>query len=136
MMTSKEVVKKYLGIPYRHKGRDPKVGLDCWGLGICVFKDLGINLLDFEVDYSEDWAFENNFFIENYYKEWEIVKVPRVFDCVLFKFYSNASPNHGGICLGENKFIHACKQGVVVADLGRASIKDLTVGFFRHKDMK
>lgn len=135
-MTAEDVIKKYLGSPYKHKGRDPKTGLDCWGLGVCIFKDLGITLLDFDIDYNENWCFsEGNHFIENYWKQWEKVEQPKLFDCVLFKFYEDGHPNHGGICLGQDRFIHACKTGVVVGNLTRPAIQNLTVGFFRHKEM-
>lgn len=135
-MTIEEVVKKYLGTPYKHKGRDLK-GLDCWGLGVCVFKDMGIDLLDFDVDYDEDWGFKGeNHFIENYWKQWDLVTDPKPFDCVLFKSHPDAMPNHGGLYLGEDKFLHACKVGVVIGDMRREVLQRLKVGFFRHKEMK
>jgi len=137
MITAHEVVNKYLGVPYVYKGRDPKVGLDCWGLGVLIYRDLGIELLDFDIDYQEDWGLRGeNHFIENYWRQWDIVETPRLFDAVLFRSLPEAMPNHGGIMLDERKFIHACKKGVVVGDIRREVLQRLKVGYFRHKDLK
>ncbi len=138
MMTVEEVVKKYLGTPYRYKGRDSKTGLDCWGLGVCVFKDLGIELMDFNVDYRENWGDKEgeNYFLEHYWQQWDLVAEPQPFDCVLFKSHPDSMPNHGGIYLGDNKFLHACKAGVVVGDMRREVLQRLKIGYFRHKDLK
>ena len=66
-MTDKEITEKYLGIPYRHRGRSLK-GLDCWGLVVLVYKDFGIDILDLK-SYRENWALQGkNYFIENYGK--------------------------------------------------------------------
>jgi hypothetical protein len=40
MLTPEELVDKYVGIPYVDNGRDPAVGLDCWGFVISIIKDL------------------------------------------------------------------------------------------------
>ena len=137
MITIEKVIAKYLGTPYKYKGRDPKTGFDCWGLGICIFRDMGIELADFNIDYDEDWGFKGeNYFLENYWKEWDLVEVPQAFDCILFKSHPDAMPNHGGMYLGENKFIHACKLGVVIGDMRREVLQRLKVGYFRHKALK
>ena len=136
IQTPEEIVKKYLGVPYKHKGRDPKTGLDCWGLGVCIFRDLGIELADFNVDYSEDWGFKGeNYFIENAWQEWDLVTDPQPFDCVLFRSMPEAMPNHGGVYLGAGKFIQACKVGVIVSDMRREVLQRLLVGYFRHKGL-
>ena len=37
--------RKYLGVPFRHRGRSAS-GLDCAGLGWIAYRDLGIELPD------------------------------------------------------------------------------------------
>lgn len=38
-----------IGIPFLNKGRDPKVGLDCWGLIMVAMERYGLNVPDFKV---------------------------------------------------------------------------------------
>jgi len=34
--------RKFIGVPFRHEGRDPHVGLNCAGLVLCVAKNCGL----------------------------------------------------------------------------------------------
>lgn len=43
-----EAARKYIGVRFRHRGRDAR-GIDCVGLGIAAYRDLGINLPDFRL---------------------------------------------------------------------------------------
>ena len=36
--------RRYLGVPFRHRGRNPKIGLDCVGLPLRCYADHGIVL--------------------------------------------------------------------------------------------
>ena len=131
-MDEKDILDKYLGKPYKHQGRNMS-GLDCYGLVINVYEDLGYQLLDIDEDYSEDWNWKGkNYFIENYYKQWEKVPHPNLFDVVLFH-NAKGIARHGGVVLSGYRFLHCCKQGVVVGDYReRRWAKNLT-GFFRLK---
>ena len=44
-MTEKEIVDKYLGVPYLHHGRDLN-GTDCWGIIILINKERNIELIE------------------------------------------------------------------------------------------
>ena len=37
---------RYLGVPWRHQGRDRKLGIDCVGLLVLVAQDLGLEYMD------------------------------------------------------------------------------------------
>lgn len=114
-MTDKEITKKYLGIPYRHRGRSLK-GLDCWGLVVLVYKDFGIDILDLQ-NYRENWAREGkNYFIENYYEKWHEVTEPCLLDVLLFN-NRQGTPYHAGIYLNSDRFIQGNTAGVVVSRL-------------------
>jgi cell wall-associated NlpC family hydrolase len=130
-LIDKDVVTKYLGVPYKHQGRDMR-GLDCYGIIICAYADIGIKLFDIEEDYSEDWSWKGkNYFIENYYKQWEKVIAPKFMDVVLFK-NSKGAINHAGIMLDENRFIHTSKVGTVVSRI--ADMKEHRLeGYYRYK---
>jgi cell wall-associated NlpC family hydrolase len=34
--------RRYVGIPFRHQGRDPRIGIDCVGLCALVARDVGV----------------------------------------------------------------------------------------------
>lgn len=136
MINEKDIVRKYLGAQYKHKGRDIKTGLDCWGLIKSVYHDLGIELFDLD-DYEANWAKKGkNHFIDNYHEQWEKVDGEKKFlDVVLF-----ANPesvvSHAGIVLTPEKFIHCCKIGVVVSRMGDLHWFQRFVGVYRYKNDK
>ena len=43
--------RKYLGTPFRHRGRDPVVGIDCVGLAVLAARDCGWDVQDL-ADYT------------------------------------------------------------------------------------
>jgi cell wall-associated NlpC family hydrolase len=127
----KEITKKYLGIPFVHRGRSMD-GFDCFGLIIAVYKDLGHTILDIG-EYDLDWGIKGgNLFVENYHKQWEQVDAPQLFDVVLFANNKKAIV-HGGIMLDNNRFLHTCKAGTVIGNLNSREWKEHTAGFFRLK---
>jgi len=131
MISEKMVLDKYLKtpIPFKHMGRDLK-GLDCYGLIKCIYEDAGIELMDLE-DYALGWARKGeNYFVDNYYKQFEEALTPHFLDVVLFK-NSKGVANHAGIVLSENRFIHCSKAGVNVQKL--ATWFPRLVGFYRVK---
>lgn len=130
MLDEKFIINKYLGIPFLHGGRTLN-GLDCWGLIIAIYADLGFKLLDIEEEYTPDWQFKNkNYFIENYCKEWKRATLPELFDGVLFKSGKNIA-NHAGVVLSDNRFIHTCKAGTIISRLDEW--KNKIEGFYHLK---
>lgn len=130
MITEQEIVNKYLGIPYKYKGRD-LTGMDCWGLFISIYKDLGIEVDNFGIDYDEDWSVKgNNYLADNYWRQWEEIDLPKQFDAVLLKSEEGLG-NHVGVVLSKGKFIHCCKAGTVVSSL--KAFRNKIYGFYRFK---
>lgn len=128
-MTEKELVDKYLGIPYKHQGRDLK-GLDCWGLIILVFRDLGIKVMDLE-HYDENWALHGeNYFIENYYKKWQKQSAPQFLDVLLFKNIEGV-PFHTAIYLSHGKIMQCTRAGVIVRRMDGKMMERLE-GIYRY----
>lgn len=41
-----KTARRYLGVPFRHRGRNPAVGLDCAGFPRQVYLDRGVELKD------------------------------------------------------------------------------------------
>lgn len=127
-----QIRKKYLGVQYLHMGRDARVGLDCYGLLKCVFADLGRPLFEVE-EYAKDWAQRGgNYFLDNYYNQFEESDCPMPFDVALFK-NSKGVPNHAGLVLSDGKFLHTCRAGTVVSRLNDRQWKERLVGFYRIK---
>jgi len=129
MITKKEILDKYLGIPYLHKGRDSD-GIDCWGLVIAIYKEDNLDIFDLE-DYEKNWHLKgDNHFIENYYSAWQQHSLPVFKDVLLFNS-SKGITNHAGVYLDNGKFIHGSKAGVVVTRL-EGKWQDRLYGVFRY----
>lgn len=112
MNTVEQVVRKYLGIPFVHRGRSLK-GLDCWGVPILIYRDEVCEKIA-DKDYPVDWVERGlDFFSEIEYLNWVRVDKPFFPDLLLFK---NAAGkiHHAGIYTNNNKFLHATKKGGVV----------------------
>ncbi|MBI4970749.1 MAG: C40 family peptidase [Candidatus Omnitrophica bacterium] len=127
----KLMVEKYLGIPYRHRGRAMD-GFDCWGFLKLAYADLGVRLFDIEdLEYSKIWGLKGkDYFKDNYSHDWEKVNEPQVLDGILF-VNSRGVANHAGIVLGNRRFIHCCRQGVMVSRLDDGSWIKKVEGFYR-----
>ena len=130
------IVDKYLGIPYRHRGRALD-GLDCWGFLKFVYADLGVRLFDVEdLEYSKVWGLEGkDYFKTHYFHDWVEVKTPEILDGVLF-VNSRKIANHAGIVLSNKRFIHCCRQGVIISRLRDSSWVVRAEGFYRLKDKR
>jgi cell wall-associated NlpC family hydrolase len=130
----RRIIEKYLGIPYRHRGRS-LVGLDCWGFLKLVYADLGVRLFDIEdLEYSKVWGLEGkDYFKAHYFHDWFEVKEPKVLDGVLF-VNSRRIANHAGIVLSNRRFIHCCRQGVIISRLEDPVWTARIEGFYRLKD--
>lgn len=130
-------LKKYMGIPYAHQGRT-REGLDCWGLIRMIFQDeLGIDLMDIEdlgkVSYDLKWSRQGeDYFMENYAKNWERVQDPEPFDVPLFK-NGRGVANHVGVMVDLKSFLHCNRAGVVLGRLNALDKDKVLEGFFRYK---
>lgn len=131
------IITKYLGIPYKEKGRTIE-GLDCLGLIIMIYRDLAqVEIPDLE-DYDmklpllkkKDYIEDN--YKDYYIKHWERVDTPSLLDIVLIKNGKNI-PNHAGVVLDTETFIHCIKAGVVVSRLKDKLWKNRITGYFRYK---
>ncbi|MFH1776330.1 MAG: NlpC/P60 family protein [Candidatus Omnitrophota bacterium] len=129
----KRLVDTYLGIPYAHRGRT-MTGLDCWGFLKLAYAGMGIRLFDVEdLQYSKVWGLKGkDYFKENYYHDWQQVSEPQIFDAVLF-LNSCGVANHAGMILSNRRFIHCCRQGVIISRLDGREWREKVEGFYRLK---
>ena len=128
----RQVIDKYLGIPYKHMGRDAQDGLDCWGLIKCVYADLGYDIWDPVTEYTRNFRAGENHLLENYHKEWVKVISPHSFDVVLF-VNCRESANHAGIVLSLFRFMHACRAGVVINRFSDPKWRKRINGYYRFR---
>lgn len=116
-------MRAYIGIPYKHLGRD-RTGLDCYGLVVAIYRDkLDIELPDvYEYKFGTDACnYMTSFYTDKKYehvtgfsKLWTPVDDLERYDVILFNVYDEVpAPTHSGVYLGEGKFIH-CMQGLPV----------------------
>lgn len=129
MITEKEIVSKYLGVTYKHKGTD-LIGLDCWTLVVSIYRDAGIDISFMNPTYDEQCQWhEFDRFIESYHQHWEKVDKPKFMDVILLSGYRQ----HAGVWLSENRFIHAAKAGVIISRICPCQLGRQIQGFYRIK---
>jgi cell wall-associated NlpC family hydrolase len=105
--TIQEQARKYLGIPWRHQGRNPDVGIDCAGLVVLIAKDLGLSNYD-AVNYHRNPM--NDAFIRHFADNMEKRRIVdrKMGDVVLFK--DKMFSCHSGIVTfknGQEHLLHA-----------------------------
>lgn len=107
-----------IGIPFVDGGRDPRSGLDCWGLVKEAFRRQGCEVPDYHISAIEatDIAEE----MKQQEDEWERLDGPRVGCLVLLRLTPGLWANHVGICIGNGRFLHAyLPTGVCIDRLRR-----------------
>ncbi len=127
-------VNKYIGIPFKEKGRSFS-GVDCWGLVYLVYKnELQIELPTYIEFYEspDDRELLSELIAREQVNKWnkinDLDKKP--FDGLLLTV-SN-TPYHVGIYIGEGQFIH-CEKGVntAIARLNSIRWRNNLAGVFR-----
>jgi cell wall-associated NlpC family hydrolase len=102
--------KKYIGTPYKYGGTSAK-GFDCSGFTQFIYKRNGIDIPRTVTEME---------------KSFKKTKNPSIGDIVTFN-----NPNHVGILVGNNKFIHAStSRGVVIDNLSDSWYKKRLNGYF------
>ncbi len=85
--------RRYLGVPFRHRGRTA-LGLDCAGLALIAYKDLGLDLPDIRVYGREPHKNGLERAVEAALGP-ALDRAPRVGDVLIFRF--DRDPHHIGI---------------------------------------
>ncbi|HBL36261.1 MAG TPA: glycoside hydrolase [Firmicutes bacterium] len=104
-----EIARQFLGIPYRHGGRDEN-GLDCLGLAHFFYKELGISLPT-----SDGLAYTANWYQEDPERLLRgLLKVGRAVDLKkeslepadLVYFRVGGTITHAGVMIDPHSFLH------------------------------
>lgn len=120
-------------------GRQYSFGiLDCYGLAQDLYKerfniDLGRPYID-----ETTWFQHNTNLLEQYANDNGFFKVTdlKEYDLILFKAGSTRVPNHVGIKMEDDKFIHHLAYRLSTKEVYGGYWHKCTVGIYRHKDLK
>lgn len=123
---------KYIGIPYKNKGRN-STGSDCWGLVRLVYKsEYGIELLSFSNDYISSEEGEKVKEVVQKGKDlFEAVEKdnPEYGDIIVFNMKGN--PCHVGIYVGDQKVLHVLRgTECLVERLSSHRLKGRVEGYY------
>jgi len=126
-------VDDLVGIPFVNGGRDIRIGLDCWGLVMEVFKRYGVELPDFKLDAFAFTAIDALIGEATVSQSWEEVYKPCNGDAplvVLMRIHP-VLVTHAGVFIGQNKIIHTMENtNTVISRVG--IIGNHIVGYYRR----
>jgi cell wall-associated NlpC family hydrolase len=105
-----------LGVPYAWGGSTPE-GFDCSGFIYYAFNKAGMQM--------------GRYSSEGYYNRAYYINAPQPGDLVFFENTYKPGISHMGIYLGNNEFIHASDNGVVISNLDNPYYKKHFDGFKR-----
>lgn len=126
-------IDNLIGLPFVNSGRDPNVGLDCWGLVMEVFKRYGVDLPDFVVDAFAFRTIDTLIGEAAVSRTWEEVYKPCDGDAplvVLMRMHP-VLVTHAGVFIGNSKIIHTMENtNAVISKVG--ILGNHIVGYYRR----
>ena len=126
---------KYIGIPYKDKGRDFN-GCDCWGIVQLVYKhELNILLPSYIEDYASiEELKEIELLIKDQLINWQQVDKPITFDIIIMNIIG--SPVHTDVIINNTYMIHTLPGHDSVCDkYYDPRWKKRIQGFYRYKEI-
>ena len=97
-----------IGIPFVDQGRDPKIGLDCYGLAKEVFRWHGIDLPEYWISCKDVSRINQTAEEEKKSGRWIQLEKPRV-PCLIYLRFNEFKWNHVGVYIGNGWFIHTAE---------------------------
>lgn len=135
---SSEIAQQLLGMTFEIGGRGPKK-VDCYGILCLFYREFGIEMPDFtKLDDWEADGHNSSFYLSQYAslaRKLSKNEKPECGDFILFRNVKD-SPNHAGVYLGDNRFVHSYKKiGVKIDSLTNSVWKSKIYGFFRIRSL-
>lgn len=125
---------RYIGLPYADKGRDPKTGLDCWGLLRWYYaNEKGIELPSYtdRASGGTDPDGVAAVVLEEITRQWRTVVSPIEGDAVVLRV--GGRPFHVGVYLAGRRLLHTLDQhGSVIERLDSAKWARRIEGYYRY----
>ena len=124
-----------LGIPYVRLGRNPQVGLDCWGLVIEFYKRMGVKLEDPVSGYTKDWWKEQDFVSAYANRQFEKIDEPETAAMLTLKTSGSKVDNHMAVMLSETEVLNS-QEHVGIHRIKLYALKHLDHSFYRCRKLK
>lgn len=133
-LSAEEISREFVGLPFKDFGRDPREGLDCFGLLLAVWRRLGVEVPDFHYSYSDT---SGNYIklAENWHRFFRPVdeRELRLGDAIFFSLVAE-TVFHVGVFLMPGRFIHCQRHsGVIVSKLSHQYYRRSRKLYYRLK---
>lgn len=120
-----------IGIPFVDGGRDPRQGLDCWGLVLEIFRRCDIVLPDYRIGCMEASRIDGA--IADGRELWtrQDPSDPPVPSLVVIRFNQATLCNHTGVYIGAGRFIHTRRKiGVNIDRIDSPAWRKVIEGYY------
>lgn len=128
-------ISDLIGIPFFNRGRDPKVGLDCYGLFMIV--NQRFNQIVTKKNIACDDVVTASLEVpEDIADHWDLVEIPEPGDAVAMSLNPHFPGviQHFGVYLGNGQYIHTLKKvGVIISKINDPSWEKRIRGFYRWR---
>ena len=101
------IANSLIGIPYTRLGRDPDIGLDCWGLVIEFYRRMGVQLEDPVSSYTEDWWKQKDYVSAYADREFDKIDNPEAGAVMTMKVKGSDVHNHMAVLLSDSEVINS-----------------------------
>lgn len=128
-------INKYIGIPYKRKGRSYE-GCDCWGI-VCLvlLEQFGIRVPTYTEHYRSWNKYEIHDLIQYERQAWQEVKQGEEKPGDVINLRVDGKDWHTGIIVGKGYFLHVMRGlETVIESYKRYEWKDRIAGIYRHAE--